>query len=175
MTGTPQGPAGGLTLDTGDYAGQRIALPEVESPVLQEALATWSGKRGARRFPPRDALSPRDMARFLRNVTLYRVAPDGSDFEYRVMGDAAVEAWGRNFVGCDAARLNAIRPGMGDVVRQICGAIARRGEPLAIRATLSKGMEHIAEETVFLPLGPDDHHVDHIISVGCYDTSGGAA
>ena len=161
-------PLGRLTTDTADYVGRRIGLPEVESPLLRKAIAVWTERRGARRFPPRAAITPRDMAGFLRNVTLYRVAPDGSDFEYRVMGDAAVQAWGRNFAGCDTARLNAVQPGMGDVIRRICASIARRRDPLVLRGTLSKGLEHLAQETVFLPLGPDDDQVDHIISIGDY-------
>ena len=57
---------------------------------------------------------------------------------------------------------------MGDVIRRICASIARRRDPLVLRGTLSKGLEHLAQETVFLPLGPDDDQVDHIISIGDY-------
>jgi hypothetical protein len=155
-----------VTPETADAVGTRIALPEIESPLLIALLQMWEAKRAGRRFPTREEISPRDMAKFLRHVTLYRLAPDGSDFEYRVMGDAAVQAWGHNFSGCNAARLNDIEPGMGDVFQRLCASIARRGEALALRGTLSKaGHEHVGQESLFVPLGPDDQTVSHILSV----------
>ena len=165
---TPE-PIATVTPDTAVYVGRRIPLDEIESPLVREFAALWADKRGERRFPPREALNPRNMVRFLRNVTLYRVAPDGADFEYRVMGDAAVQAWGRSFIGCNTQELNRIRAGMGDVIQRICSSIARRCEPLVLRGELSKGgFEHIDQESLFLPLGPDDATVDHVLSISWY-------
>jgi hypothetical protein len=158
-----------VTPETAEAVGARVALSDIKSPLLRSMLEMWEAKRQARRFPAREDISPRDMAAFLRNVTLYRVTPDGSDFEYRVMGDAAVQAWGHNFSGYDAARLNEIAPGMGDVFQRLCASIARRGEPLALRGMLSKGAhEHLAQESLFVPLGADEQTVSHILSVSWF-------
>jgi len=147
----------------------RVALSDINTPLLLAMLEMWEAKRQARRFPAREEIGPRDMAAFLRNVTLYRVTPDGSDFKYRVMGDATVQAWGHNFSGCDTARLNEIAPGMGNVFQRLCASIARHGEPLALRGKLSKGEhEHLAQESLFVPLGPDAQTVSHILSVSWF-------
>lgn len=169
MTNSPPPLIAKVTPDTADDVGRRITLGEIESPLLREAVALWEAKKGQRRFPARAAIGPRDMARFLRYVTLYRVIEGGADFEYRVMGDAAVQAWGRNFVGCGKTELNALQEGMGDVIQRLCASIAKRREPLALRGTMSKSdYELIGQETVFLPLGPDDETVDYALSVGWY-------
>lgn len=169
MERTPAERIATVTPDTADLVGHRVANEDIQSAVVREAIDVWSAKKGARRYPSRDALTPRDMMRFLRHVTLYRLKDGGTDFEYRVMGDAVVQAWGRSFVGCDSAKLNRIRAGMGDVIQRICASIARRGEPLVVRGVLSKGeYEHIDQETVFLPLGPDDTTIDHVLSVSWY-------
>jgi len=169
MTLAPSEPIATVTPDTAAQVGRRVALDEIESPLVRDFAALWAAKRGGRRFPAREAISPRDMARFLRHVTLYRVTPDGSGFEYRVMGDAAVQAWGRSFIGCGRQELNRIHAGMGDVIQRICASIARRGEPLVLRGELSKGeFEHIDQESLFLPLGPDDATVDHVLSISWY-------
>lgn len=158
-----------VTPENADVVGRRVGLPDIDSPLLTALLDMWNSKKQGRLFPPREAIAPRDMLTFLRHITLYRVAPDGSDFEYRVMGDAAVQAWGRNFSGFNAEQLNAAEPGMGDVIRRICASVARRREPLVLRGTLSKGPhEHIGQESLFLPLGPDDETVDHILSASWY-------
>lgn len=162
-------PIATVTPENADQVGRRIPLDEIESGLVREFAALWAGKRGTRRFPAREEISPRDMMRFLRHVTLYRVPPDGSDFEYRVMGDAAVQAWGRSFIGCNKDALNRIHAGMGDVIQRICASIARRGEPLVLRGELSKGeFEHIGQECLFLPMGPDDATVDHVLSIAWY-------
>lgn len=168
--GTPSSEAlATVTPDTAEVVGARIGVTEIDSSLLNGLLAMWNSKKNGRRFPAREAISPRDMVNFLRHVTLYRVAPDGSDFEWRVMGDAAVQAWGKNFSGFNAAQLNAVEPGMGDVFRRICASVARRREPLVLRGTLTKGpYEHIGQESLFLPLGPDDQTVDHVLSASWY-------
>ena len=155
--------------ENAEQVGQRIGLAEIESPQIQDMLDLWTAKKGPRRFPARDEITPRDMKSFLRNVTLIRITNDGKDFEYRVMGDAVVQAWGQSFVGMDTAQLNSLREGMGDVILRICASVAGRGEPLVVRGELSKGeFEHIGQECLFLPLGPDDKTIDYVLGVSCF-------
>ena len=84
------------------------------------------------------------------------------------MGDAAVQAWGRNFVGCETAKLNAIQHGMGDVIQPHLRLDRAPPRSPGVARHAVEGPEHLAQETVFLPLGPDDDQVDHIISIGDY-------
>ena len=155
--------------ENAEQVGQRIGLADIKSAQLQDLLDLWTAKKGLRRFPSREDITPRDMKSFLRNITFIRITNDGTDFEYRVMGDAVVQAWGQSFVGMDAAQLNGIREGMGDVILRICASVAARREPLVVRGELSKGeFEHIGQECLFLPLGPDDKTVDYVLGVSSF-------
>ncbi len=150
--------------ENAEQVGQRIGLAEIKGAQLQGLLDLWTAKKGSRRFPAREDIIPRDMKSFLRNITLIRITNDGTDFEYRVMGDAVVQAWGQSFVGMDSVKMNAIRKGMGEVIRRICASVAARGEPLVVRGELSRSeLEHVGQESLFLPLGPDDATVDYIL------------
>jgi len=146
-----------------------MAIAEIESEVLRRAHGIWLRKRGTRRFPPRGDISARDLASFLRNVTLYRIFGGGKNFEYRIMGDAAVVAWGRSFHGMGRSELNDLQPGMGDVIARVCRWVARERDPLVMRGVLRKEFSDTRrQESIFLPLGEDDDTVDHILCVGIY-------
>ncbi len=85
------------------------------------------------------------------------------------MGDAAVVAWGRSFRGMGRRELNALQPGVGDVVARVCRWIVREQEPLVMRGVLRKDViDARRQETLFLPLGEVDGVVDHVLSVGIY-------
>lgn len=100
---------------------------------------------------------------------LYRIVDAATDFEIRVMGDAAVCAYGASYQGMRTSEVNQLRPGMGDVVANVCAAVSNRRSPLAFKGRLSTSdCEMIHQEIVFLPLGPIDTLVDHILSIGDY-------
>lgn len=144
-------------------------MEQIESEILRQAHAVWLERCGERRFPARCDIAPRDIAAFLRNVMLYRVIESGNDFEYRIMGDSAVVAWGRSFRGMGRTDLNALQSGMGDVVARVCRWVVRKQEPLVMRGLLRKGaMDSRRQETIFLPLGDEGGAVDYILSVGIY-------
>jgi hypothetical protein len=110
------------------------------------------------------------MAKYLRNVTLYAVSASDQDFEYKIMGDAAVVAWGRSFAGLKRDDLNRIQAGMGDIIWKVCRSVTMHRQPLVLRGHLWRGDYDVTrQETIFLPLGPDDHTVTHILSVGSYE------
>jgi hypothetical protein len=112
------------------------------------------------------------MASYLRNVTLYAVSASEEDFEYRIMGDAAVLAWGRSFAGMKRLDLNLLHPGMGDVIWNVCRSVVRHRQPLVLRGRLWKGEHDVTrQETIFLPLGPDDNTVSFVLSVGSYQAA----
>lgn len=149
--------------------GRNVPLSDIESPVVHGAVARWNNLRGDRTFPSRNDLSPRDIAAFLRGSMLYRIIGTAADFEIRVMGDAAVYAYGASYQGMRTSEVNRLRPGMGDIVAHVCATVSMKREPLAFRGRLSASdCEIINQEIVFLPLGPIDTLVDYILSVGDY-------
>lgn len=159
-----------VTPETGQETGRRIPIEAIENPLLRDCLMLWEKRRLQRMFPARETIRPRDMAAYLRNITFYAVSPGGDDFEYRIMGDAAVLAWGRSFAGMKRQDLNRLQPRMGDVISNVCRSVCKRRQPLVLRGHLWRGDCDVwRQETIFLPLGPHDQLVTHILSAGSYE------
>src|SRR5665213_2818433 len=76
-----------------------IAPHELQSPETRAIYAIWNERRGSRAMPSRAEVLPRPLARFLRHISLMRVLPDTDDYEFRVIGDAHVQAYGTNAQG----------------------------------------------------------------------------
>lgn len=145
-----------------------IPLERISSTPLRAAVDIWRAQVKGRAYPARSELPPRHLAPFLRNVCLLRLCGDDGEFEYRVTGDATVEAWGQSFTGLNTAALNAIEEGAGDSVRALCQIVLERRAPVAIRGRLSRRHTYVVEEGVYLPLGPDAATIDSILSVSCF-------
>lgn len=139
----------------------RIKPLEQMSPHLAPLYALWNEKRGARRFPAKREIAPRDIKPFLKDATLLRVLDDGQDFEYRIVGDAHVQAFGRNFQG----RRTSTFPGLDRLSELAHRPVAVEGSPRLLQYFLTfKDYPLYHRETLFLPLGEDV--VDHILSAG---------
>ena len=155
--------------------GRKIPLEEVVSAHLKDAHALWQKKRGTRRFPRREELSPQDMRSFLRNVTLVRALDGGADFEFRIAGDGMVVAYGFNPIG---KRLSVFPRHFVDASMAALSSVFRHGEPLAVKGTMEKTeVENLLQETVFLPLGAEESAVDHILVISgfVHQFAGGAS
>jgi hypothetical protein len=149
--------------------GAPVALSELSDPVVRMVLALWREKKGRRDFPSRDDIVPKPIARILRNVMLIAIIEGQTDFEFRIVGDAAFLIYGQNFQGMRRAQLNALESGFGDVIGRVCDSICRRREPIGVKGIVENGETSILRhEGVFLPLGSSDDYVDHVLFVGGY-------
>ncbi len=158
-----------ITPQNAEQAGRSVSLSDIKSPLVHSAVETWNQLRGARKFPARTDLSPHAISKFLRNSVLYRLLEGASDYEIRVMGDGAVYAYGMSYQGMKMSDVNRVTPGMGDIVGRVCTAVFNRRDLVAFKGCLSTSeCEIINQEIVFLPLGPTDTLVDHILSIGDY-------
>ncbi len=150
-------------------AKRRIELSEIQNPLVRNGLDLWTKLKGARRFPGRSELSPRDMKGFLRNSVLVRVLDHGKEFQFRIVGDAIVSAQGQSFQGLTTAEIDRRLPGYGEMLRRAYRRIYEERAPVALR-----GLEHspthraFFHETLGLPLGADGETVDHILVVAAF-------
>jgi hypothetical protein len=159
-----------VTPKTANRVGKRIALSEIENETIRYAIDLWNRTCADRIMPSKAELGPRELAGFLRSVTLFKIFGECKDFEYRIVGDAAVVAFGYNFKGLRRGTLNELQPGMGDVMFNVCNRVWRTKEPLAVKGWLQRdGTAAFFHEAVFLPLGDDHACVDHVLCVGAYD------
>ncbi|HTW36921.1 MAG TPA: PAS domain-containing protein [Rhizomicrobium sp.] len=159
----PPKPAGASAL------GESVDIGTLRDPLLQQAIAVWNEQKGANRFPAREAMTPRVMAPFLRNIVLVRVIESGADYEFRVVGDAIVQVQGAAFQGLTLAGIDAQLPGYGAALRPIYDALVAEGTPRGFRGHIQQSpiKRAFAHETLLLPLGKDAA-VDHILVVGVY-------
>lgn len=148
-----------------------LSLDEVESPIIRDGVSYWRRLRGERRFPARADMSPADIRALLRHTVLLRVADGGSDYDYRIVGDAHVTAYGFSMQGKKLSELDGFAPGHGAVLKRLYDRVVRRREPYALRGWLERGggqVQYIFSESVFMPLGPDDDVVDHVLNFSVY-------
>ena len=71
-------------------SGHIMAIEEVESMPLRRIAEHWHALRSDRKFPARAEFAPRNVAEVLRHVTLLKVADNGADYEFRILGDVQV-------------------------------------------------------------------------------------
>lgn len=149
---------------------QGIALPEIENPLVQRALDIWQNARGARTMPARADMSPRVMSGLLRNTVLVRVLGGGDEFEFRIVGDAIVQAQGSSLQGMTMAQIDLVLPGYGTVLHGIYRNVHHKRQPFAYRGWYVRDADGRAmfHESLVMPLGEDGETVDHILVVGVY-------
>jgi hypothetical protein len=147
-----------------------IALPEIENPLVQKALAIWENARGSRSMPSRADMSPRVMSGLLRNTVLVRVIGAGDEFEFRIVGDAVVLAQGASLLGMTMAQFDLVLPGYGSTLHGLYAKAWHKRAPCAyrgwyVREADGRSMFH---ESLVMPLGEDGETADHMLAVGVY-------
>jgi hypothetical protein len=154
-----------------------IALPEIENPLVQKALTIWDNARGARSMPSRADMSPRVMAGLLRNTVLVRVIGAGEEFEFRIVGDAIVQAQGASLQGMTMAQIDLVLPGYGSILHNAYANTWRKRAPCAYRGWYVREADGrtMFHESLVMPLGDDGETVDHILVVGVYAMQPGQA
>ncbi len=154
-----------------ESASSVIALDAMESPILRQALDYWNRLRGERRYPARQDMAPRDLAPLLRNLCLIRLIEGGTDYEYRIVGDAHVISHGFTMQGLKVSDIDKYSPGYGPVLKSLYDRAVRRREPYAFRGWMERGektKEFIYSESLFMPMGPDDATIDHVLNFSVY-------
>jgi hypothetical protein len=147
-----------------------ITLDRLESSVVIAGNAYWQNLRGTRRFPARQDMHPRDFASLLRAMLLVQVIDGGADFEFRITGDAHVQAYAIPFQGRRLNDFVVMAPAFCLALRSVFAHVAQTGSPAALRGRMGPDFPNANYaycENIFLPLGADDT-VDHILGFSTY-------
>lgn len=147
-----------------------ITLDRLESPAVIAGYAYWQNLRGTRRFPSRQDMRPRDFASLLRDMLLVQVLDGGADFEFRISGDAHVQAYTILFQGRRLNEFVEMAPAFCLALRSVFTHVVQTGSPSALRGRMGPDFpkaNYAYCENVFLPLGVNDT-VDHILGFGTY-------
>ncbi|HEX2590601.1 MAG TPA: PAS domain-containing protein [Rhizomicrobium sp.] len=144
---------------------------DAEAPVVREGYAYWLSKRGTRAFPQRTDINPAQIKKILPNIILAKVLDDGEDFAFRIVGEAVATAHGFNPINWRVSDLDRHAPGFSAIVKRVYRKIYDTNAPYASRGTL----RHIDRsyrmfESLFLPLGPANGPVDHVMVVADFSS-----
>ncbi|MBV8977310.1 MAG: PAS domain-containing protein [Alphaproteobacteria bacterium] len=155
--------------------GRILTLDQIESETLRTVARNWNACRGERRFPPRAAITPRGLGRTLRHVSLLRVLDGGADYEYRVVGDVQVQAYGENFRNMRLSALAKRHPKFAEGMRIFFDGVRMGRDPFGYRGWIGRDMPHTRfsyHEIAYFPLGETDDAVDHVLLAGVYVVRG---
>ena len=151
---------------------------DVSSPVIASVLDVWQSHAGLRGIPTRDAVLPKAMAPFMRNISLLRWIAEEDDYETRFVGDAHVQAYGETSPpGFRISAVIAARPEFGNMLRSTYDMARARREPLIIRGLIGKEFpdaRFVWFETVYLPLRGDGDDVEFLMNAAVYQPKDGA-
>ncbi len=152
-----------------------VSLDMIESDILRELLAIWNGRRAGRAMPSRRDFVPRAVGHLLQYVSLVRVLPERDNYEFRIIGDAHVQAYGTNDQGKCLSDVAKTSPDFGRALKKTLDAVVESLRPIAYGGAIGRDVgetRFVSFESLFLPLG-DDESVDHIISAAVYVPRGG--
>ncbi|MEJ1970805.1 MAG: PAS domain-containing protein [Rhizomicrobium sp.] len=150
---------------------------ELESPDLRAIYAIWCENRGGRSMPQREEVMPRPLGRLVRNVSLVKVLADAADYEFRVIGDVHVQAYGANAQGLKFSDLIASNPDFGNVLKASYDLVCARRAPVAFRGFMGREMTQARFdwlETIYMPLRDAEGGVAYVMNASVYVPRNGA-
>lgn len=147
-------------------AVETIDVQDVEAGALQAVVAAWQKWRGRHAMPSREKIAMRDLGVATRHISLVRVVDDGDDYEFRIIGDAHVQAYGTSFQNRLLSELAAEAPRFAKQLKASFDLVRITRKPCAFRGSLGSAAKFSWFETCYLPFGGSD--VDYIVNAAVY-------
>jgi hypothetical protein len=148
-----------------------VSLDDLDDPLVRTGANYWRALKAGQKLPARSQLSPRDISGILRHIVLLKVVDGGRDYEYRIAGDAHVEAYGLPFKGLRISQVIAASPEFGRMLYGVYEHVRVTAEPFAVRGWVGREISEsrfVYYESVFLPLAEDGESVDHVLIFSVY-------
>jgi len=135
------------------------------NPELLEFLAYWIAKRGARQFPARADILPREIIHLLPWVQMYDVIEGGKEFQIRLEGTALSKLIGSKTL-CGKP-LSTLPAGVFKRMQTALNWVLEASAPIRTDAaqTTIPGQERYGIEACFAPLSDNGSDINIIIAV----------
>lgn len=153
-----------------------IAFEQIESQRVRAVYAAWQHWRGSRAMPTRNEISLKDLGNAAANISLVHALPQENDYEFRVIGDAHIQAYGLNFQGKRMRDALALSPRHGKILKASYDMVCAMRRPYAFRGIVGRDAPNARFtrfETCYLPLGLSPDEVDYVINAAFYTPRGG--
>lgn len=153
-----------------------LPLDQINSDsIIAQAYEYWQRQCRGRGFPERSDITPRGLKPLLRYAALIAVIDGGADYEYRIVGDACVQAHGYSPQGARWSALDTSGSADAKTCRKIYEAVVKTGRPVAAAGFIARkffapGYENdvVYCTLICLPLGSADKGVEYILSFAHY-------
>jgi hypothetical protein len=153
-----------------------IAFEQIESERVRAVYNAWLRWRGARPMPTRDEIALRDLGNAAANISLVHAMPRENDYEFRVIGDAHIQAYGFSFQGKRMSDALEFSPRYAKILKSTYDMVCAMRRPYAFRGVIGRDAPNarfVRFETCYLPLGPSPDEVDYVINAAFYTPRGG--
>ena len=137
------------------------------SQAVQTMYQYWRSKRVGDRMPPRSAIDPAEIRRFLPQLTIVEVVPDERRYVYRLVGTMEVEIRGRDPTGKSVIE-GFFGPSLEDALRCYDTVVATCSPLYDDEVFVTPDGRYQDDETLFLPLSDDGENVNRILVFGTY-------
>lgn len=150
---------------------ERCDLEDLRNPIVCEGVKYWQVLCRGRPYPSRADVAPGGMRRILSNTVIVRILDGGADYEYRIAGEAHVMSHGVPLQGRKMSELGLdtdYRP----FLKSLYDWVTQTHSPCGIRAGMNVSDNRpplYRSESAFLPLGPDESLIDHILVFTVYN------
>lgn len=137
------------------------------SEAIQQMYRYWRSKCEGDRLPPRSAIDPADMRRFLPQITIVEVVPDERRYIYRLVGTMEVEIRGRDPTGKSVTE-GFFGPSLDNVLACYDTVVRTRLPLYDDERFITPDGRYSDDETLFLPLSDDGECVNKILVFGTF-------
>ncbi len=140
---------------------------ELRSPKVRLGFEYWRTLRGARPFPERDEIKPRDIAAILSHMVLVKLIDGGADYQFRIVGDHASRGYGVDLTNRTLSEVATLLPRASRNWSNIFNQVVASRAALAAHVSVghdAPDVNYTEAEVVFLPLGGKEQHVEYVLS-----------
>lgn len=137
------------------------------SDAIRQIYRYWRSKCAHGRMPPRRAIDPVEIPRFLPQITIVEVVPDERRYVYRLVGTREVEIRGRDPTGRSVID-GFFGPSLEDALGCYDRVVATRAPHYDDDPYVTPDGRYSDDETLFLPLSEDGETVSRILVFGTF-------
>jgi hypothetical protein len=137
------------------------------SDAIKRMYGYWRSKCEGDRLPPRRAIDPVEIPRFLPQITIVEVVPDARRYVYSLVGTKEVEIRGRDPTGKSVLE-GFFGPSVDDALGCYDAVVRTRQPHYDDTPYITPDGRFSDDETLFLPLSEDGEHVSRILVFGTF-------